>query len=226
VFCGRVRLFQIGDLKGVKDCSVSARENDFLKARLVLFFCRADLRRAAVRKLRAPRQDKAEQQTWMRGQTPFVEYTHKPDEPPLPRKLTKAGLSKQRRADARLRRAMVDAWCDPARARKDLLAAGSAYADLRDAQGLANAFVAHAQTRIADAHLAEWDSQLSLPASNMAREEYAQAHKLFSALLDDMPRHYSAPRQHPVHAVTTGQRMRPYPLSLSADDAKPASIGL
>lgn len=167
-----------------------------------------------------------EPQTWMRGQTPFVEYTHKPDEPPLPRKLTKAGLSKQRRADARLRRAMVDAWCDPARARKDLLAAGSAYADLRDAQGLANAFVAHAQTRIADAHLAEWDSQLSLPASNMAREEYAQAHKLFSALLDDMPRHYSAPRQHPVHAVTTGQRMRPYPLSLSADDAKPASIGL
>ena len=163
---------------------------------------------------------------WTRGQTPFVEYTHKPAEPPQPRKLTKVGLNKQRRADARLRRAMVDAWCDPSRARKDLLAAGSAYADLQDAQGLANAFVAHAQTRVADAHLAEWDRQLSLPASNMAREEYAQAHKLFSTLLDDMPRHYAAPRQVPVHAVIKGQRMRPYPLQMNADDSKPASVGL
>ena len=167
-----------------------------------------------------------EPQSWIRGQTPFVQYTHKPIEPPPPRTLTRAGVNKQRRADARLRRAMVDVWCDPARARKDLLAAGSAYADLRDAQGLANAFVAHAQTRVADAHLAEWDRQLTLPASNMAREEYAQAHKLFSALLDGMPRHYSAPRQVPVHAVTTGQRMRPYPLQMNADDAKPAALGL
>ena len=163
--------------------------------------------------------------TWMRGDTPWVEYTNKPSEPPQPRRLSKVGLAKQRRADARLRRAMVDAWCDPERARKDLLAAGSTYADLHDAQGLANAFVTHAQTRLADAHLAGWDAQLSLPASNMAHEEYAQAHKLYSTLLDEMPRHYGKERQRSVHTVAVGQRMRPNQLRLNADDAKLAAMG-
>ena len=157
---------------------------------------------------------------WMRAETDWVDYTHKPSVPPPPRKLTKVGLTKQRRADARLRRAMVDAWCDPERARKDLLAAGSAYADLRDAQGLANAFVTHAQTRLADAHLAERGSQLSLPATSMAHEEYAQAHTLYTTLLEDVPRHYSKERQRSVHAVAVGQRMRPHPIKLDANDAK------
>ena len=165
-------------------------------------------------------------QTWTRGQTLAVEYTGRPLDPPRPMGLTRAGKNKQRQADARLRRALVDAWCDPERARKDLLAAGSAYASLRDAQGLANAFVAHAQTRLADAHLADWGEQLSLPASNLAREEYAQAHTLYSTLLDNVPKHYSKERQCGVHAVARFQRMRANPLSLSADDARAADLGL
>ena len=72
---------------------------------------------------------------WTRGQDPPVEYTNRPLMPPPPLNLTRAGEKKRKCADARLRRALVDAWRDPARARKDLLAAGTAYADLRDAQG-------------------------------------------------------------------------------------------
>lgn len=86
--------------------------------------------------------------------------------------------------------------------------------------------MAHAQTRLADAHLAEWDTQLSLPASNMAREEYAQASSLYETLLDNMPAHYSAARQKPVHKVAVGQRMRPNALRLDASDSKPAELGV
>ena len=85
--------------------------------------------------------------------------------------------------------------------------------------------MAHAQTRLGGAHLAGWDAQLSLPASNMAREEYAQAHTLYSALLDVRPENYSRFRQKPVHAVATGQRMRPIPLTLTPDDARAADMG-
>ena len=72
---------------------------------------------------------------WTRGQTPWVEYTNRPLQPSPGPRLTKAGENKKRQADARLRRALIDAWRDPARARQDLLAAGNAYADLRDPQG-------------------------------------------------------------------------------------------
>lgn len=190
---------------------------------------------------------------WTRGITPSVIYTGRPLEPPPARKLTKAGELKQRMADARVRRALVDAWRDPSRARKvrvtasvpqdavavphgknharvmswqDLMAAGTMYADLRDAQGLANAFVAHAQTRLADAYLAEWDEQLSVPASNMAREEYAHAHVLYSSLLDVDATMYSAKRQVSVHAVAVGQEGRPVPLTLKAEDARVAAAGV
>ena len=92
--------------------------------------------------------------------------------------------------------------------------------------GLANAFVAHAQTRLADAYLAEWSQQLSLPASNMAREEYAHAHALYTALLEKGPTRYSPTRQKSVHAVAVGQRMRPIPLRLDVEDARSADMGL
>lgn len=91
---------------------------------------------------------------------------------------------------------------------------------------MANAFVAHAQTRIADSKLAAWPEHLSLPASNMAREEYGQAHALYTALLDTSPAHYSAKRQVGVHKVAVNQHMRPVPLQLSAADALAASIGV
>ena len=163
--------------------------------------------------------------TWTRGLTPAVEYTGRPLEPPATPQLSRAATRKKRAADARLRRALVDAWCDPARAQRDLLAAGAAYASLRDAQGMANAYMAHAQTRLADAHLADWSEQLSLPASNMAHEEYLQAHKLYSRMLHLQPTMYSASRQKPIHAVCKGQRMRPFPLNLDTEDARAADMG-
>ena len=198
---------------------------------------------------------------WTRGQTPTVEYTYRPLDPPTPPKLSRAAEKKKRGADARLRRALVDAWRDPARARSDLLAAGVAYADLGDGQGahtatvefylrrewfhtrlttcplllslllcvcagLANAFQAHAQTRLADAHLAEWGEQLRLPASNMAREEYSHAHAIVSSILDSHPAHYSARRQISVHRVAVDQTMRPFPLKLNAEDARAADMGI
>lgn len=163
---------------------------------------------------------------WTRGLTPHVEYTGRPLFPPPAPQLSKAGKNKRRGADVRLRRALIDGWCDPERAQRDLLAAGTAYADLRDAQGLANAFVAHAQTRLAKSHLAEWDAQLSLPASNMAREEYAHAHVLYSSLLETSPAHYSSARQKAVHKAAIGQVMRPVPLTLSAEDARTADMGI
>lgn len=91
---------------------------------------------------------------------------------------------------------------------------------------MANAFVAHAQTRLADAHMAEWDTYLSLPASNLAREEYAHGHALFSALLDAQPEHYSDRRQHSVHRATIGQNMRPIPLHMTTEDARAANAGV
>ena len=163
---------------------------------------------------------------WTRGQTPHVEYTGKPLQPPPAPSLTKAGQHKRRVADAKLRRALIDAWCDPERAQKDLHAAGNMYADLCDAQGMANAFMAHAQTRLASAHLAGWGEQLSLQASNMAREEYAHAHQLYSSLLDTRPTFYSDARQKSVHKATKGQCMRPIPLSLTAEDARAADMGV
>ena len=91
---------------------------------------------------------------------------------------------------------------------------------------MANAFVAHAQTRLSDAHMAEWDPYLSLQASNIAREEYSHAHALYSALLDSQPTHYSAARQRSVHKASINQTMRPIPLTLDTEDARAADAGV
>jgi hypothetical protein len=185
-------------------------------------------------------------ETWIRAHTPFVEYTGGPLAASPAPTLTKSMERRKRAADVRLRRALSDAWCEPSRARRDLLAAGVAFADLGDAQGvrssdvnaailasdrqhtlwlcagLANAFVAHAQTRVADAYMAQWGQQLSIPASNMAREEFAHAHQLYTSLLEVEPTHYSARRQRSVHKASIGQRMRPVPLRFTADDTRVA----
>ena len=163
---------------------------------------------------------------WTRGITEHVEYTGLPLKPPPAPKLNKAGVRKQQQADARLRRALHDAWRDPERARVDLNAAADTYALLEDPQGLANTFVCHAQTRLGEAHLAGWSADLSLPASNMAREEYSQAHAMYTALLEQAPMRYSVPRQRSVHKATVKQNLRPIPLTLTAVDSMAASIGV
>ena len=198
---------------------------------------------------------------WTRGVTPPVEYTGRPlQAPPLPT-LSKWAKRKQHQADVRLRRALVDAWADPERAQKDLNAAGLVYNELLDAQGLANVFMAHAQTRLANAHHVGWGqqvctrhlsllslyytvhlfspiadislrllfscvrSQLSVPESNMAHEEYTHAHVLYTALLDTRPIDYSPKRQVSVHKVAVDQFMRPIPLHFDAEDTRAADQG-
>lgn len=163
--------------------------------------------------------------SWVRGETPPVEYTFRPATmPPAPRR-SKATRAHQRQADVRARRGLRDAWCDPARARKDLLAAATAYNTMKDEQGLANAFIAHAQTRLGDAHLAELGSQLSLHSSMLAREEYSHAHAIFTTLLNTQAKRYDTRRIGPFETASTAQRFRPRPLKHTAVDAMSAAIG-
>lgn len=169
--------------------------------------------------------DVIDEPRWTRGVEPWVTYTSRPLQPPEPFPRTPSEERRVRQADVRLRRALRDAWCDPSRARRDLNVAGGHYKALHDAQGLANTFIAHAQTRLADANLAELSDQQSLPAANMAREEYAHGHRVFAALLQRAPAHYSYPRQSAVHRACTGQFMRPVPLRLDPEDARAAEVG-
>lgn len=170
-------------------------------------------------------QDVERPRAWVRGETPWVEYTYHPPALPTPRSPTRKELTHMRQADVRVARALRDAWCDPARARTDLLAAGATYASVGDTQGLANAFIAHAQTRLSDAHLAEHESRLNISTYALAREEYQSAHAIFTSLLHTEPARYQVRRLDRFQKASIGQRMRPYPLKHTAEDAYIASIG-
>lgn len=162
---------------------------------------------------------------WIRAEAPPVEYTFQPLAPTPVAEPTRRVRNQTKRADVRMRRALQDAWCDPARARSDLLAAGTAYAELGDSQGLAMAFAAHAQTRLGDANLAGWKAHLSLNAAGLAREEYSHAHAIFSSLLNTQPVSYKVARHQPYERACIAQRMRPAPLHMTAEDACAASMG-
>jgi hypothetical protein len=146
-----------------------------------------------------------------------------------PRTKTEKMLS--RRADARLRAAMRDAWADPAAARAHLEAATFVYTSMRDAQGVANALFAHADSIRADAHL----GSLSAPAvpaaqraARRARAEYRQAAEIFGALAeagDSAVWPYDARRQRPIWAAMREQRKRPLPLTLGPQDALACLVG-
>ena len=79
------------------------------------------------------------------------------------------------------------------------------FANVQDAQGVANTFVAHAEARCADSYYAgHCESpgplayQVCIAQCARAREEYTQAAALYSALLK-RPELYSLPRQKQVH---------------------------
>lgn len=164
---------------------------------------------------------------WTRAITEPVTYTYQG----LRANLGDAGpplTPNKRRADARVRRALVDAWVDPERAQRDLLAAGAVYARTRDSQGLANAYMAHAQTHVSRAHMARprVGPVLSLPATRTAKREYSFAADIYTHLLEARNiGEYSVSRQKAVHTATKGQRMRPMPLFLEAVDARAAALG-
>lgn len=136
-----------------------------------------------------------------------------------------------RRADARLHAAMRDAWADPAAARAHVEAATFVYASMHDAQGMANALVAHADAIRADAHLAS----LSAPAvptaqraASRARAEYIQAAQIFGALAEAgetavWP--YNPRRQQRVWAAMRQQHRRPLALTLGPQDALACLVG-
>ena len=162
---------------------------------------------------------------WIRGQTPPIEYTLKPlASLPSPQR-SKAHRTKQRQADARLRRGLRDAWCDPERARKDAFAAATAYAAINDQQGLATAIVAHAQTRIGQSKLSGLHPYLLTHAALLAGEEYSHAHAIYSSLINAYPECYDACRVRPFQAACNRQRFRAHPISFTAADAAAASIG-
>ena len=168
-------------------------------------------------------------EVWTRAATEPVTYSFSPMRAPA----GDAGpplTAHKRRADARLRRATTDAWCDPERAKKDLLATGTYYAASRDSQGLANAYMAHAQTHSAIAYMAAVDGhrapELSLPATQTSRKEYSFAADIYTHLLEDRNvAQYSVARQRSVHRASIGQRMRPAPIFLDAGDARAAVMG-
>lgn len=144
---------------------------------------------------------------------------------------TKAEERLGRRADARVRVAMRDAWADPAAARAHLEAATFVYASMRDAQGMANALFAHADTIRADAHLAS----LSAPAvpsaqraACRARAQYLQAAQIYGAIAeagDSAVWPYNARRQRPIWAAMREQRRRPLHLTLGPQDALACLVG-
>ena len=118
-----------------------------------------------------------------------------------------------RGADARLRRAMRQAYTDPMRSHADIRAATAVYAKYRDAQGLANACLASADARRAEA---AGDAKVrvameSLPwapgypgAVSAARAEYAQAVVIYELLLQHREM-YDGRRQSTVHTALREQ---------------------
>jgi len=147
----------------------------------------------------------------------------------LPR--TTADKCRSRRADARVHVAMRDAWADPAAARAHLAAASCIYASIKDAQGMANALVAHADAVRADSHLASLSVQSATPAAERAaccaRGEYAKAAQIYGALAEaGDTAWYDVRRQRPVWAAMREQRRRPLNLTLvGPQDALACLVG-
>lgn len=133
---------------------------------------------------------------------PGVVYTHAPsvpaDQMAPPSPLSKSARAKQRHADAALRRAAGMAWKDPKLSTGESKKAAPVFAALRDPQGLAGAFVAHAEARCAHAHHAHHAGVQCSQNFSKARDEYAQAVALYR-MLASSPELYDWPRQKRFH---------------------------
>ena len=144
---------------------------------------------------------------------PFVSYTYAPPPPEAPPLSARRQPLAVRGADARLRRAVRQAYTDPMRSHADIRAATAVYARYRDAQGLANACLASADARRAEA---AGDAKVrvameSLPwapgypgAVSAARAEYAQAVVIYELLLQHREM-YDGRRQSTVHTALREQ---------------------
>lgn len=145
----------------------------------------------------------------VRPTEPGTYYTYAPVPVVVDQPMDRARARALHQADVRLRRAVRAAWTDPSLARQDCLAVGAQYAALQDAQGMANAFIAHAEAQCADAcyaGLARLDKHgkptFGAQSHSRAKEEYLHATSLYSALEERrIPNGYSYPRQSPTHTA-------------------------
>lgn len=114
---------------------------------------------------------------------------------------------RQRQADARLRRAVRQAWTDPNLAKGDCIKALPVHASLRDVQGVAGLLMARAEARMADSHYAAYPGTLGTSHWIQARIEFSQSAALYGAMLND-PKLYSLSRQSTVHAALSALTQR------------------
>jgi hypothetical protein len=109
------------------------------------------------------------------------------------------------------------------------VAAATIYDSLKDEQGLASAFIAHAQTRLGDSNLAisfaKVRSEVTIPSSSLAREEYSHAHAIFTSLLNTQPKRYDVRRLGSFEEASTKQFLRPRPLQHTVADTMAAAMG-
>ena len=162
-----------------------------------------------------------------------MEYTFQKQQKARPEKKSEAKDRRhQRAADARMRRAMMDAWADPVSSRAHIRAASEIYSKLDDAQGMAYVHLAAADTLRADAHMARLANPIGPPkafSENIsAQTEYASALKLLGHIASDAERSarcYQVSRQQPMHAAMIAQRLRPVRLTLDSVDCTTAYAG-
>ena len=131
-----------------------------------------------------------------------------------------------RLADARLRRAVLHAWVDPAVARTDIAAAVAAYSSLQDVPGISRACAAHADLIRADGHLSRIQGRTgrSPAVCSLARVEYERSAELCAGQLQAHLDRKTG-RKLPVTAAYRSQRRPAGPLTFGIYDAFVASIG-
>ncbi len=166
---------------------------------------------------------------------PYVEYTFANLVPPPPpargHRPAATDLAKKRAADARMRRAMRDAWADPESSRRHLDAAAQAYAALSDDQGLAYVYFASADCRRAAAHMGKLSGPLepvgALTDNLAARTGYAKGLQLLGGLAASPERAaaYDVRRSETTHDAMRSQARRPVPVGMDADDVTAAFLG-
>eukprot|EP00965_Chrysotila_dentata_P212670 6187171-Pleurochrysis_carterae.AAC.3 len=156
---------------------------------------------------------------------PGVFYCDEGAPPPrMSAALNRADHRRLRHADVRLRRALQTAWVDPETAQGDLCAATAIYAELQDPQGMAHAYVAHADARRGVFYLGSIQANCLpnlAPVTTAAHAgiEYSLANRTFTGL-----QRYDTRRGRAAQAAMKAAK-RPVPLSLNARDFSTAILG-
>jgi hypothetical protein len=68
-------------------------------------------------------------------------------------------------------------------------------------------------------------SEVTIPSSSLAREEYSHAHAIFTSLLNTQTKRYDVRRLGSFEEASTNQFFRPRPLQHTAADTMAAAMG-